>query len=281
MNIQSGSLTVCEVQRHLYGLLCIFGEYCENHGLRYYLVGGTLLGAVRHQGFIPWDDDIDVGMPRPDYDRLLQLVKTEPIADYLKIVSGEEGTLAEPIAKLLDQRTEIQWEETEYLDPGYRITNLFLDIFPQDGWGYSEKQAEKQRRRMKRRMLFLRASRAVPFKGKSFLRTVLKTPVVLLAKGIGNRRIVRQMIEEGKRNPYDLVPYVGAVTYGQYGAGEICRREDVIRFTGFRFGEREYPAPGNWDSYLRGLYGEYMQLPPVEKRKTHDMKVYVKKDIDY
>ncbi len=264
-----------EVQKLLLEMLDAFAAYCRKHELRYYLVGGTLLGAVRHQGFIPWDDDIDVGMPRPDYERLLALAKEEPVAPQYRIISAEDDTLSLPFAEMIHLDTRLERPTSKYIDGDFRQLYLFLDIFPQDGWPESEQVA----RRLVRRTNFLRKlsteSRATLGAGTNVARIIAKTPAILLGRAIGTSRINRHLDKIARKYNYDLSKYVGAVTYGIYGIGERCEREAVFPLKEVTFENRVFWAPGCTDSYLTGIFGDYMTPPPKEKQVSHGLTVWL------
>lgn len=265
-----------EVQELLADMLTAFAGYCERHRLRYYLVGGTLLGAVRHHGFIPWDDDIDVGMPRPDYERFLQLVKRDPVGPYYTVVSAREGTFALPFAEMVHTRTRLERPSSEFIDESTQILSLVLDIFPQDGWPEEDAAAEAVFRKAERLRFWNRESRAKIGEGKTLARKVGKVPAVLTAKVMGSENILKRLDAFARTCPYDESTYVGAITYGIYGIGERCLRTEVLDFAEVEFEGRTFCAPGCWDSYLTGIYGDYMQLPPEEKRVSHGVKVWLK-----
>ena len=99
--------------------------------------------------------------------------------------------------------------------------------------------------------------------------------MVLLMRLVGYQRVIRRMNKIARTFAYDNSRYVGAITYGIYGPGERCLREEVMDFTKVEFEGKEYWAPGCYDSYLTRIYGDYMTLPPEHKRKTHNMTVYL------
>ena len=118
-------LNIREIQLEEVEILKEFIKFANENNLKYYLSGGTMIGAVRHQGFIPWDDDIDIAMPRPDYDRLINLAKTKKISEELEIKSLELGNLAYPFVKIINKNIDIVSKSAE-------DKNLWIDIFPID-----------------------------------------------------------------------------------------------------------------------------------------------------
>lgn len=268
-----------EIQQVLIGMLDDFTAYCEKYKLRYYLVGGTLLGAVRHNGFIPWDDDIDVGMPRPDYEKFLKLVKTDPVNGHLQAISGEEGTLSNPYCELIHTGTYLERSSSQYIREKCQVLHLFLDIFPQDGWPEDEKEAVCLSRKMKRMRYLIQNARSKIGKGTSVGRILAKTIPVLLMRCVGYQRVIQRMNEIASKYEYDTSKYVGAITYGIYGMGERCLREEVVQFTKIPFENREYIAPGGYEKYLTQIFGDYMKLPPENKRVDHKMKVWIDSEI--
>ena len=264
-----------EIQIILLKMLDDFVKYCEKYNLRYYMVGGTLLGAVRHHGFIPWDDDIDLGMPRPDYQRFLELIKTDPVSEDYEVVSSEYGTLTIPLTEIVNKKVRLERDSSDFIAEQYQMLNLFIDIIPQDGWPENLHEAENLVKKMDHLRFMNQVSRAKLGHGKTLLRTIAKIPYGLYVKTIGNKRILEKIREESLKYDYDTSEYVGCVSYGIYGVGERCLRQEVVEFQLIEFETGKYNAPGCWDSYLRGIYGDkYMELPPENKRKTHDMKAY-------
>ena len=122
-------MSLAEIQAREYALLERFDAYCKRYGLTYCLCGGTLLGAVRHKGFIPWDDDIDLMMPRDDYERLRDLARKEPVCDFLTVRYPGDEAYPYGFAKVVDTKTVVY--ERNITEDRQRA-GLALDIFPLD-----------------------------------------------------------------------------------------------------------------------------------------------------
>ena len=135
-------LTLAELQGELLKLLLRFDAFCKERGLRYSLDSGTLLGAVRHKGFIPWNDDVDVDMPRPDYERLMAFEKELP--EGLHLVNANNSIFPYGFCKLCTD--EIRAQEPSY--DGVMVETLWIDIFPIDGVPSDRRERQKSRRRV-------------------------------------------------------------------------------------------------------------------------------------
>lgn len=258
-----------EIQKRELSILLIFQKFCQKQGLKFYLAGGTLLGAIRHHGFIPWDDDIDVCMPRRDYE---QLLKTFPKGGQYILRAPALENFMKPFAKIVDRDTEVESEYTLDCDDSH----LWIDIFPVDGLPDSIDTVRSIYKKCEfYRMIYLYTNVKLGV-GTTTLRKYAKYLLKLLANLYGKERCVRKLEQIANRYPYDDYNYVGAITWGLYGEGERMNKSEFEKEVSVEFEGHRFPAFSCWDSYLKGLYGNYMELPPVEKRRTHSMKVYVK-----
>ena len=259
-----------EIKERELSILLLFQEFCQNQGLRFYLAGGTLLGAIRHHGFIPWDDDIDVCMPRKDYEKFIEIYSNEEQEYCLR--TKKLGNFIAPFAKLVDPNTYI---DLQYSSDDMN-SHLWIDIFPVDGLPESIDDVKKIYRRCDfYRRIFLLANAKLG-EGKSTFHKYSKYILKPIALIYGKKRCAENIERIALKYAYEKCKYVGAITWGLYGAGERMLKSEFEKTVMVEFEGHQFSAFSCWDSYLKGLYGNYMELPPVEKRQSHDMKVYVK-----
>ncbi len=263
-------LVSAEIKKIEVEILSNIVSFCQKYQLRVYLSGGTLLGAIRHHGFIPWDDDIDVCMPRRDYERFIRLFQSKK--EYIKVQSLLDSDFSAPFAKVVDLRTSIKSEfSNRDIDQ-----HLWVDVFPIDGLPENLEEVKKIYAKCDcYRKIYLLID-ATLGKGKTKIRKYMKYILKPLANLYGKKRCCDKIEAIAKSYPYENYEYVGAITWGLYGAGERMLKSEFEKTVMVEFEGRQFPTFSCWDSYLKGLYGDYMQLPPVEKRRTHDMVVYMK-----
>ncbi len=266
---------------HQYDLeaLKAFDKFCKEQGLRYFAIGGTLLGAVRHKGFIPWDDDIDVGMPRPDYDRLISLAKKFPKPFILEEYRYSKG-FQSYFMKVRNENIELLETVTETKD---KRRGYLLDIMPIDGTPNNA----TLRKIYYTRVLLLRflcgaanVHTGILTSRPKWEQQVLKICRVLkLYKVLTIEKVYRRMDKLFHKQNALKAHYVGTIT-GAYKTREIVPTEyfgieEEAEYLDFE--DMKIRVPKRYDIYLKHMFGDYMQLPPEEKRKVHYQGTIIKK----
>lgn len=250
-----------EVKNAELNLLIKFADYCDCNNLCYCLCGGTLLGAVRHQGFIPWDDDIDVMMPRQDYIRFIELQHRKQEFDYCTAVDGT-GNI--PIMKILDKQIHVEVPYSE----GEQVSYAWIDVFPIDGIDENKTVFAIQLKKIRFLRMLSNAARAKVGKGTTKYRALAKAVASVPAKLIGARKIALLIDKIAMKLPFEEARFVGGLTWG-YEEKEKMPKDEWLQRVRVVFEGNEFWTLGCWDYYLKSLFGNYMELPPAEKRQTH------------
>ncbi|MDO4493091.1 MAG: LicD family protein [Clostridia bacterium] len=259
-------LTTKEIQTVELEILKAVKAFCEQNGIRYFLAGGTLLGAVRHKGFIPWDNDIDIAMPRPDYETFR---KTFGTRGPYRVMGPEDGNdYIYPFIKVVDTRTRLIEQAVRMKIEGL---GLYIDVFPVDGFG-DDRAAAEQRIVSAFREGYHLAYTAGTTAGLTPVQKAGRIARKIRCRLLGGReRAFARLCAKLGEHPFDASRYVGS-TFGLRSAKELIAREAYATTVPVLFEGEEYPAPAGWDAYLTQMYGDYMQLPPESERvANHDM----------
>lgn len=266
-----------EIRHIQYEILKSTAAYCDSHNLRYILTGGTLLGAVRHQGFIPWDDDIDIAMPRPDYEKLIAKSGGHLDSYYDLNVFENNPYHARLFMRIVDNRTVYLHE---YYEKKY-ASGLGIDVFPVDGVPVEPKiQADYFRKIRYYKKLFALSQSAL-WKSTNPVKALGKTMISIPAHIVGRSHYYKKILTLVEQYPFDQCDMAG-ITIGVYLEKEICIKSQLFETTELTFEDRKFHAPICYDKYLRQLYGDYMILPPKKNRvRGHSFKVYLKESIKY
>ncbi|MDO4419607.1 MAG: LicD family protein [Ruminococcus sp.] len=265
MSIQLDSKTLRDLQLAELDGLNFFDDFCRKNGLTYYLCGGCLIGSIRNKGFVPWDDDIDVLMPRPDYEQFLRLYKKEnPSKRFVLLDADKENTYGNIFAVIADTNHTLIKEYQKDMDMPHGIP---LDIFPIDGLA-SGKMA-RLIQYMWTMVYSLFRSGIVP-KNQGGLLSFGSKVLLGIFRGKNVRYKIWKFSEKRmSRFNFETSENVAELCAGFYFMKKVYPRSIYDGICEVEFEGRKYLAMKNYEEYLKIPFGNYMELPPEEKRVAH------------
>lgn len=250
-------------------MLLEISAYCETHKLRYFLACGTALGAVRHDGFIPWDDDVDIALPRPDYVKFVESYKSEK---YEVIDIRFDKTYPYAFAKVSDKSTIL----IENLAKPYPM-GVYIDVFPIDGMPEDEKKRQKFMKKIDWDTRLLSWKRISTHKKVGVTHKIYQIVAKTLLSPFPISFFVNKLDKNVQRYSYENSVYAGHLVTKALWGNDTKPKDLFESSVKHKFETAELCIPKDYDKYLTLEYGDYMKLPPKEKQiARHDFVVYWK-----
>lgn len=264
MNIDIKHLQACE--------LIIAEEIkriCEKHSIKYFLLAGSMLGAIRHKGFIPWDDDMDFGMLRSDYEQFCEVCQDDLNPQFELVNWNTDANYPFSYGKIVLKKTHIK---ERFAPEMKRNDGIFVDIFPFDRVPMRDIDQERQKRKLYlyRRILWVK---------KGYGRCIVKQGLKQRIKYDGSRivfsilpykSIKRKLFETQTRYNGDESDFVVMDSPYSYQKS-MMRKEWLNHICYYDFDGHKFPGICDYDAYLKNIYGDYMKLPPEDKRCGHEI----------
>lgn len=260
-------ISIEEIHQHILGIAKAFDRICMNHHIPYFMIGGTMLGAIRHQGFIPWDDDMDFGVPIEYYELLESVLSKELPYPYRCCTYKNHPGVLHNFIKIEDQSTCI--DDMALKLPLERKLGLNIDVFPLNKCNLGGKKEKQLRRRM---VLLGRAYLQSVSHPDSIVRSLLKFILRMVSGGTP-----RKLQDEIERRLYCIHEgeYLGNLL-GRWGEKEIIPFEWYGEGKRYAFEDTSFVGIMEYDKYLTRMYGDYMSLPPVNLRVAHVDNVFLR-----
>lgn len=257
------SISLDEIRSLQLDALLHVDRFCREKGLRYSLAYGSLIGAVRHGGFIPWDDDIDIMMPRPDYERFLK--EFGGYVSHLRIQNYHtDNVTAITWTKICDTRTVVYALNMQ--------THVFIDVFPIDGAPDDAKKKQYVNEVLKRREYVVKKRKSYKYgsnKVKAYVKYMLKSIIYPRSRDWA----IRRYEEYYSSFPFETSPNAGWVEYDDQK--DIMPTDIFKNYTTMSFEGHEFMCIVDYDKFLSSIYGDYMTFPPKEQQvRGHEDAAY-------
>ncbi len=254
-----------ECRQIMIDILKEIDRVCAENGITYTMGGGTLLGAVRHKGFIPWDDDIDIFIQRSQYDKLIELLKKSHV-EWLSLLDSDTDGYYLPFAKAVNNKTMVK-KQLSVLPHG-----IWVDIFPMDNLPDNK----FKRYCFIKKCKFYRGlviSMITDFSNHKFgVKFCYKKILQLITCLIGAKMLLKWYVSYTKKYNKTSCESM-SITWTPYGT-EYIKKTEMLDIVKLRFENHEFNAISNYDVLLKRTFGDYMQLPPEGKRVNHSVTAW-------
>lgn len=265
-------ITLQECHQELLHIAAAFDQLCRKHHIPYYMLGGTMLGAIRHRGFIPWDDDMDFGIPRPFFQQFCTWAEQELPAKYQLVSRKNSPALQKGFVKVQLRGSKLIEKVFGEQDESF-YNGIAIDVFPLDGVN----DTKASRRTIRLAFLLLRIQEG-RFCSLSIRRGVKKAVAYLIKRlPINDDRLAQRIERLIQCEDYHTASRV-ANFYGHWKEREIIDKPIFGTPTLYPFENLYLQGAERYDAYLSALYGDYMQLPPEDKQITHADEFYVEEE---
>ncbi len=263
-------LTLKEIQQSSYQILKKIKEVCDKNNITYFLDYGTLIGAIRHNGFIPWDDDIDISLPRKEYEKFIEICIKNPssIAPFELLHYKTNKKYIYPIARINDPRYFTDYQNAKDYGLG-----AFVDVYPVDGINLNDKRHLKKLLHLNN-IIYVAGQKRMA-KARNFLRNIPKFIFFVITRFTNINKLIAKIDKLAQKYDFNNSEIVSCSVIESWSH---FNKSDYTNPIPHKFEDDEFSIPQNYDEHLHSYVGDYMKLPPKEEQIGHHFYKMYKKD---